>query len=163
MCVNSPASVTQIVDAKELDDARLIMSEDEYLQEFECSWTAAVKGSYWAMQMEAARDNGRVKSFQIEPTLPVSTYWDLGVSDSTSIWFAQYSRMEREIRVIAAYENQGEGLQHYINYLHSFAAKHSITYDYHWAPHDIEVRELSSGVSRKQTAAKMGIKFDVSP
>jgi hypothetical protein len=36
-------------------------------------------------------------------------------------------------------------------------------YGKHWAPHDIRVRELASGRSRLETAASLGIKFEVSP
>ena len=97
--------------------------------------------------------------FPIETSLKTYTAWDLGVDDATSIWIFQV--YGREIRLIQYYENKNEGLQHYINYLHDFRDKHSIVYDRHFAPHDIAVRELTTGNSRLETARKMGIKFHV--
>ena len=110
-------------------------------------------GAYWQKYI---RDS-QVKDFPIDPLLPVSTYWDLGISDDMAIWFVQTAGAE--IRVIHSYENHGEGLNHYINYLHDFRDKHQITYHEHWAPHDISVRELTTGKSRLETAQSMGINF----
>jgi hypothetical protein len=93
----------------------------------------------------------------IEKSLPVYTFWDLGISDDMSIWLMQPHG--KEIRLIACYSDSGYGMDHYINWLHEFADKHKIRWGEHYAPHDIEVRELMSGESRKDTAKKMGIDF----
>ena len=114
-------------------------------------------GAYWRKYI---RDE-QVKDFQIEPSVPVSTIWDLGISDDMAIWFKQV--VNQEIRLIHCYSNYGEGLQHYINYLHDFRDKHQIVYDQHWAPHDIAVRELGSGKSRLETAKELGINFNKVP
>lgn len=119
------------------------------------------KGAYYARQIEAAREDGRITKVPIDPVLPVNSFWDLGIADSTSIWLVQRAGME--LRIIGYYENSGEGLQHYINWLHDFRDTHSITYGDHWAPHDIKVRELTTGKSRKEQARKMGIVFRVVP
>ena len=119
------------------------------------------KGAYYARQIEAAREDGRITRVPIDPVLPVNSFWDLGIADSTSIWLVQRAGME--LRIIGYYENAGEGLQHYINWLHDFRDTHSITYGDHWAPHDIKVRELTTGKSRKEQARKMGIVFRVVP
>jgi hypothetical protein len=89
--------------------------------------------------------------------LPVHTFWDLGVGDSTCIWFVQQVR--DEVRVIDYYEASGEGLPHYAQVLQA----RGYTYGRHWAPHDIQVRELGSGRSRVEVAASLGIRFDVTP
>jgi phage terminase large subunit len=114
-------------------------------------------GAYWQKYIRPAQ----VKDFAIDPKLPVLTYWDLGISDDMAIWFVQ--QLGSEIRVIHSYANYGEGLNHYINYLHDFRDKHNIVYDKHWAPHDISVRELTTGKSRLETAASMGINFMTVP
>jgi phage terminase large subunit len=90
--------------------------------------------------------------------LPVDTDWDLGVGDSTAIWFSQSLR-SREVRLIDYYEASGEGLPHYALVLQS----KPYVYGKHWAPHDIRVRELGSGKSRLEVAAALGIKFEVTP
>jgi phage terminase large subunit len=112
-------------------------------------------GAYYAKFIP----NDQIIDFKVEPNIPVDTYWDLGVSDSTCIWLVQQIGME--IRVVDCYENQGEGLQFYINWLHDWRAKHQSVFGEHYAPHDIQVRELGTGKSRLETARKLGIHFRV--
>jgi len=119
------------------------------------------KGAYYSKQIEAAREDNRICKVPIDPILKVHSFWDLGIADATSIWLVQQSG--QEIRVIGYYENNGEGLQHYINWLHDFRDKHSVTFGDHWAPHDIRVRELTTGKTRKDQARQMGIVFRVTP
>ena len=152
------ASETGIIPQLELDAVRKVMTEDEYAQEFECSFDAAVKGAIYAKEIDAARQDGRVTGVPYEPLLPVDTFWDLGVGDATAIWFAQSTR-GGEVRLIDYYEATGEGLPHYADVL----KRKGYSYGKHWAPHDIQVRELASGRSRLETAASMGIRFDVVP
>ena len=92
-----------------------------------------------------------------DKALKVNTAWDLGISDSTAIWF--YQAVGREIRMIDYYEAAGHGLDHYAGVLD----KRGYLYGKHYAPHDIQVRELGSGKSRLETARGLGIKFEVLP
>ena len=131
----------------------------EHIWEGEC--LANQKGAYYAKQIELARQDDRIGRIAIDPLLPVHTFWDLGIADATSIWMMQ--RIGTEIRVIGYYENNGEGLQHYINWLHDFREKHQVTFGDHYAPHDIRVRELTTGKSRLSAARKMGISFQITP
>lgn len=149
------ASETGILPAAELEDARRMMTEDEYAQEFECSFEASVKGAVYAKELAQCRKDNRVTRVPYDPLLPVHTAWDLGVGDATAIWFAQLHGSER--RIIDYYEASGEGLQHYAAVLDRKGYK----YGRHMAPPDIEVRELGSGRSRKEIAKDLGIKFEV--
>lgn len=153
------ASETKLVDDAELADARNIMTEEEYQQEYECSWTAAIRGAVYGKEIATAYKDKRITFVPIEPTIEVHTFWDLGISDAMSIWFVQ--AVGKEIRLINYYQNNNEGMQHYINYLEDFKRSHNIRYGDHFAPHDIEVRELSTGKSRRDTAREMGINFRV--
>jgi hypothetical protein len=150
-------SETRLIAFAELESARKDMSDEEYEQEYECSFTAAILGAYYGKQMETAMAEKRIGRVPWEPMVPVHTAWDLGVSDSTVIWFWQ--QVGREIRVIDHYEMSGMGLDHYIQHCHS----KPYTYGTHWAPHDIRVRELSSGKSRLELARALGISFSVVP
>ncbi len=152
------ASETGLIAPEELTAARLDMTADEYAQEYECSFEAAVKGSIYAAELAKARESGRVCSVPYDPILPVDTDWDLGVGDATSIIFSQ-SLKSGEVRIIDYYEASGEGLPHYAQVL---SAK-GYVYGKHWAPHDIQVRELGSGRSRLETAQTLGIRFVVGP
>lgn len=128
-----------------------------YDQEFMTSFESPVQGSYFATHIQRAKDDGRIANVPYEPLLPVNTYWDLGIDDSMTIWFVQLTN--REIRVIDYLEDNGEGMTYYINEL----TKRGYNYGKHYAPHDIEVRELSTGVSRKETALSLGIRFETVP
>jgi len=116
-----------------------------------------IPGAIYRDQLEKTRIEGRIGRVAHDPVLPVHTFWDLGVGDSTCIWFVQQVR--DEVRVIDYYEASGEGLPHYAQVLQA----RGYTYGRHWAPHDIQVRELGSGRSRVEVAASLGIRFDVTP
>lgn len=131
------------------------MPEALIQQEFFCSFESAIHGAYYGTLIRDAKDAGRVGKVQGDPILPVHTAWDLGVGDSTAIWFYQVAG--REIRIIDYYEQSGEGLPHYAGVLKD----RGYVYGVHHAPHDIQVRELGSGRSRLETAASLGITFQV--
>jgi phage terminase large subunit len=152
------ASQTGILSPKELADARSVMTADEYAQEYECSFEASVKGAIFARELLAAREDGRVTRVPYDPALPVDTDWDLGVGDSTAIWFSQ-SLYTGEVRLIDYYEASGEGLPHYANVLN----RKGYSYGTHTGPHDIEVRELTTGRTRLEAAKEFGIHFRVAP
>jgi len=152
------ASETGIVRPEELEAAQAQMTPEQYEQEYECSFTAAIIGAYYGKLLSDADDNGRVTRVPYDPAYPVHTAWDLGINDSTAIWFAQVFR-GGAVNVIDYYESSGVGLDHYADIL----SKKDYTYGDHLAPHDIEVRELGSGKSRWETAYTLGIKFRVIP
>lgn len=152
-----PASETKVIPEAELSDAKKIMDEDEYNQEYECSWTASIKGAYYGKQLAEAQEQDRIGKVPYDPRLPVQTAWDLGVGDSTAIWFFQV--LGQEVRIIDYHEDSGEGLPYYAKILDQRGYK----YGDHWAPHDIQVRELGSGKSRIETAKMLGIQFRIVP
>tara|TARA_Y100001980_G_C14542132_1_gene320378 strand:+ start:22 stop:1206 length:1185 start_codon:yes stop_codon:yes gene_type:complete len=151
------ASDTAILNATELRSAKEAMTNDQYAQEYECSWVANVPGAIFGKELEAAMEEGRISRVPHDPTVKVDTFWDLGVGDSTAIWFVQ--SVGRAIHFIDCYENRGEGLPHYVNVL----SKKNYLYGDHFAPHDIEVRELGSGKSRREIAWDLGLNFRVVP
>jgi hypothetical protein len=152
------ASETGIIPDSELAAARKDMTADEYAQEYECSFEASVKGAIYASEVSDARNSGRVTTVPYDPILPVDTDWDLGVGDHTAIWFSQSLR-GGEVRLIDYHEASGEGLPYYAQIL----KQKPYVYGQHWAPHDIQVRELASGRSRLESAASLGIRFQVCP
>jgi len=157
------AEILTVADTKALSEEdinkerREGMSEELVQQEFYCSFEGVQFGSYFGKQLKQAEDDGRVGRVAYEPNIGVETWWDLGIGDSTAIWFTQ--SIAREIRLIDFYEASGEGFPHYAKKLQ----ERPYVYSRHHAPHDIEVRELGSGRSRKETAASLGIVFDVVP
>jgi len=151
------ASETGILASDELVAAQRMMSSDQYAQEFECSWNANVPGAIYGKELEASLADGRVANVPYDPAARVDTWWDLGVGDSTAIWFTQ--SVGRAIHVIDYYEARGEGLPHYCSIL----SNRRYLYGTHNAPHDIEVRELGTGKSRREIAYDLGLNFRVVP
>ena len=123
-----------------------------YLQEYYCSFEASVQGSYYGIQLSEATKQGRIGVVPYDPTCKVDTWWDLGVGDSMSIWFTQ--SIGREVHLIDFMEGEGEGVNYYLAEMQ----KKPYVYGTHFWPHDGENRELSTGVSRKETAEKLGLK-----
>src|SRR5215469_15149750 len=133
------------------------MSEALIRQEYYCSFEAANDGSYYGKLLEQAEQAGRVTRVPWQPELKVDTWWDLGIGDSTAIWFAQRAGLEQHL--IDYYECNGEGLAHYARVLQ----ERGYVYGAHWAPHDIEARELGTGKSRLEVAKGLGLTFRVAP
>ena len=135
------------------------MSEEMIDQEFYCSFEAAAPGAYFASELRRARQEGRITSVPFQSGVSVDTWWDLGMDDSTSIWFTQ--DVGREIHIISYYEKRGEGLEFYARVLEEQINKWRGVYGHHTAPHDITVRELGTGKTRLNTAGELGLKFKV--
>lgn len=152
-----------------------IISQAEYDQEWFLSAEAAIKGAFYGDQMRKARETGRIARVPYDAMLPVDTDWDLGI-DAMAVWFSQ-STKSGEVRLIDYYEDVGGGLEVAIKAVKGQlpnvgdnpkirevnARRANYTYGEHWAPHDIEVREISSGKTRKQLAHELGLTFKVTP
>lgn len=141
------ASETGIIPEEELRLARLTMTPDEYAQEFECSFQAAIKGAYYGREINKLDARGQICRVPYDRSVAVETWWDLGIGDPTSIWFAQ--RVGKEVHLIDYYENSGEPLNHYFGVLQKKAMEEGYIYGDHVLPHDAEARELQTGKSRK--------------
>lgn len=151
------ASESGLLPDEELEASRQMMSKDEYDQEYECSFEASIRGSYYGDLMQSAREEGRITAVPVDKALRVNTAWDLGISDSTAIVF--YQQLGKEIWIVDYVEDSGQGLDHYARLLDS----RGYFYGKHYAPHDIGVRELGTGKSRLEVAASLGIKFEIVP
>jgi hypothetical protein len=149
----------QLLEQAMADDRALVakglMTQDEYDQEWYLSVDAAVKGAWFAKELMAARKDGRITRVPYDASLPVDTDWDLGMDDSMAIWFSQSLR-SGEVRLIDYIEGSGEGFAHYIRVLR----ERPYVYGKHYPPHDIAVRELGTGKSRKDVAASLGLRFE---
>src|SRR5262249_16610710 len=109
------ASETNILPRAELEDARQQMGEERYAQEYECSFDAAVRGAFYGEELRRGGEEGRVGRVPIDRAVPVHTAWDLGVADSTAIWFIQC--VARERRLVDYHEASGVGLDTYAGVL----------------------------------------------
>jgi len=151
------ASETNLIPEVELAAAAQNMSAEQYEQEFECSFNAAISGAYYGRLISEAEREDRIRKLPWEPIRPVHTAWDLGISDSTAIWFFQEAQGARHY--IDFYEAAGEGLIHFAKILSS----KPYVYGGHFLPHDVRVRELGSGKSRLEILRELGIQSRVTP
>ena len=133
------ASVTGLIPDSELADAAKSMTQDQYLQEFECDFESAIVGAYYGKEMRLLTDQGRITKVKYDPMYKVNTAWDLGYTDSTSIWW--YQVIHGEIRVLEHHSSNGQSIPFYTGLIQSK------DYDYgiHWLPHDARAKTLSSG------------------
>lgn len=151
------ASETGALAPEELADARKTMTDAQYQQEFECAFDVPALGAIYAKEYQRARDEKRFTRVPHDQMLQVSTFWDLGIGDSTAIWFAQVSRSE--IRLIDYYEANAQPLDHYVQVL---KAK-PYTYASHWLPHDAQAKQLTSGKSSMEVLTALGLPARITP
>lgn len=119
-------------------------------QEYLCSFDAQLLGAYYAKSLAKAEREGRVLPFIAhDPSYPVQTAWDLGLSDDTAIWFFQV--IGREVRILAYYANRGKLLDHYAKVLDTYAETMGWRYwfkdpreAFHWVPWDARPKTLAS-------------------
>jgi hypothetical protein len=151
------ASETGVVDDVELKAAKSEMGEDKYRQEFECSFDAAVEGSYYGQVLNELEDKKHMQEIPREELSRTFTAWDLGMGDSTSIWVAQL--VGTEVRLIDYYENHGVGLDHYVKWIKD----NDYSKAEHILPHDVRVRELGTGKSRMEMLEESGLEIKIAP
>ncbi|HEV7164684.1 MAG TPA: hypothetical protein VGO35_04745 [Gammaproteobacteria bacterium] len=157
-CEQLTVADTGVLSAEAIGEERASgMSEALIQQEYYCSFESANEGSYYGKLLEQAEREGRVTKVPHQPELAVDTWWDLGIGDSTAIWFTQRAGLEQHC--IDYYECNGEGLAHYAKVLQD----RGYVYGTHWAPHDITARELGTGKSRLEVSRGLGIHFKVAP
>ena len=151
------ASETGLIPEAELEDARKAMGENKYQQEFEVSFDSPIIGSYYGELLKDISSSNHIRDIPTEAATGKYTAWDLGISDSTSIWVCE--TIGGEVRLMDYYENHGQGLDHYIAWLDENKYR-----DYtHILPHDVQVRELQTGKSRYEFLTDAGLNIDIAP
>jgi len=151
------ASETKLLAQTELDDARAEMTPEQYAQEFECSFDAAILGAYYGAHVAEAERAGRVGQIDVDPALPIHTAWDLGIGDSTAIWCFQIA--PDGLRVVDYIEDHGKALPHYAAALRAKGYTTGIDF----VPHDARAREIGTGRTRVETLTSLGRKPQLVP
>lgn len=150
------AEDTRILPESELEDARKLMSEDEYAQEFMCSFEAAIKGAYYAKELATARKEGRIKLVPYDPALKVHMVSDLGVGQAFATGF--YQRSGGELRMIDYWEGTNtDGIPQAVK-----AAKEKpYVYGKWFLPHDAEANSIDTGQTRVKTVKDLWSNIEV--
>lgn len=130
--------------------------KDDMKREFpstpEEAFEAAIDGAYFTVEMAMLRLQNRICRVPYQDGFLVRTFWDLGMDDSTSIWFHQ--QVGREHRLIYYLEDSGRKLSHYVKEMD----KLGYNYGEHYLPHDVSVRELGTGLKRSDVLEDLGCK-----
>jgi len=149
------ASETGVLAETELNDAKRTLTPEQFEQEYECSFEAAVVGAYYGRQMAEVEKDRRICSVPYDPMARVWTAWDLGMDDATAIWFMQ--GVGREIHAIDYYEATGMDLAHYVQMIQ----RKPYVYGGHILPHDVRARELGTGKSREEVLRGLGLEITI--
>ena len=134
-----PASVSKLLPATELKAASQQLSQDQYDQEYECSFDAAIMGAYYGQEMRQVDADGRIRDLRFDPDADVMTAWDLGYRDDTAIWFYQVVR--NEIHVLDYYAVSGASIEE----IAKVVIDKGYRYTRHYLPHDARAKTLASG------------------
>lgn len=119
-------------------------SNADYLHIWEGQCKQAVEGAIFAHELAKAAEEQRFTRVPVQEGVPVNTYWDLGQSDNTAIWFVQLIGME--YRMIDYYQSSGHKMPHYFGVL----AQRAYAYGDHFLPHDAEHEQIAASSTIKQ-------------
>ena len=137
--VNDTKAITPEVLEEERKEIILKNWSDAiFQQEYYCSFDAWIAGNYYAEILSELEKNNHRTVVPYDPWLDVYTVWDLWINDSTAIWFWQ--RLGKEIRIIDHYENNWEGLSHYVGVLREKWYRYWTMY----LPHDAQARSVQT-------------------
>tara|TARA_R110000822_G_C15325143_1_gene494099 strand:- start:1836 stop:3164 length:1329 start_codon:yes stop_codon:yes gene_type:complete len=149
---------TEVLSNEDLQELQKQMDEPQYAQEFLCDFTAAVKGTFYADQIQQLEAEGKITPRPLyDPDLPVQCAADLGYTDSTAFWFWQEA--PDGLRIIDYYQAQGEPLNHYIDMLES----KPYNYERVWLPHDARAKTLQTGRSTVEQILETGLPCSITP
>ena len=151
------ASQTGLIPQEELDDARKMQTQDQYLAEWECDFESAIIGAFYGKEMRQLTDQGRILDIKYDPMFPVHTAWDLGYSDDTAIWWFQV--VHGEIRMLDYHSSNGQPVAFYAGIIQSREKERGYLYGTHYLPHDARAKTLASNKSIiEQLSDKIALK-----
>ena len=151
------ASQTGLIPQDELDDAKKMQTQDQYLAEWECDFESAIIGAYYGKEMRQLTDQGRITDIEYDPMFPVHTAWDLGYSDDTAIWWFQV--VHGEIRMLDYHSSNGQPVAFYAGIIAIREKERDYVYGTHYLPHDARAKTLASNRSIiEQLSDKIALK-----
>jgi hypothetical protein len=148
-----PASKSKLLPESELNAAKAQLAEDQYLQEYECSFEAAIIGAIWGTEMRKVSEDGRITKVENQIEVKTHTAWDLGHTDDTAIWWYQVIR--GEIHIVDFFALSGGTIEEFVAKI----KEKPYNYGKHYLPHDARARTLASGGKSviEQMATHLGI------
>ena len=136
------------IKKKELNTSKMFQ---EYPSTLEEAFAVSTEGAYYSKEMNKVYLQQRINAFPVRDGVKVDTWWDLGMNDYNVIIFTQ--TVGAAIYIIDVYYNHGYKLAHYVDVMR----EKGYSYGQHILPHDVEVRDMSSGKTRKTTLYELGV------
>ena len=152
-CMALKASDSKLLPEGELNAAKAQLSEDQYLQEMECSFEASILGAYYGTEMREATEQGRVTRVHYDNNVPVHTAWDLGYRDDTAVWFYQVIR--DEVHIIDFYSVSGAN----IDEIAANILARPYNFGKHHLPHDARAKTLAA--AGKSVIEQLAVHFGI--
>jgi len=121
------------------------------------AFESSIEGAYFADQIARAEMEGRIGHFAPDPQFAINSAWDIGVSDSTAIWFFQFLSDSGRLRFLHYYEMSGEGAEHYAAKIKQLSHRWP-AYGYHFLPHDVAVTEWGTNKTRLEQLIALGVR-----
>ena len=138
------------------------MGESMYRQEYLCDFNAAILGAFYAREMLAIRNEGRIDDTLLAmDDRPVHRAWDIGVRDDTSIWWFQV--VGGQVFILDCYSTNGVGIDHYAEIVEERRREHGWQDGTDFVPHDAKVKEWGTGRTRVETMQSLGLKPQLVP
>lgn len=147
------ASESHLLNWEQLNAAKEEMTEEEYQQEYECSFDAAIRWAYYSKEINRVKSDKRIRQWLFDPMLPVFTTWDLGISDYMTILFVQVHW--NSVRIIDSMMDNWHWFDYYVWKIRDKELSQWYKVEKYYFPHDIEVRELTTWASRLETVREI--------
>ena len=132
------ASDSGILPQSEIEAVKAQISEDQFMQEYETNFEAAIIGAFYGVEMRMAADDGRITEVKYDPSLSTYTAWDLGYRDDTAIWW--YQVVKGEIHIIDYHSVSGASIPE----IAKVVLKKPYHYMKHYLPHDARAKTLAA-------------------
>lgn len=143
----------KVLEQERLDDLR--NRPEQYDHIWEGDYAGVHEGAYFTKQLIEARQKGRIGKVAADPLMERRAFWDIGVSDHTAVWVAQF--IGREIRVIDYYEAQGQPLSAHLDWLRSNGHASAVCV----LPHDGGTRDMLTADKFEDHIRSAGFRVEV--
>lgn len=126
-------------------------------QEYYLSWKAPTPGAYWGKELRELEQDGRIGTVLYDPSRPMDTYWDLGISkahDTNTCWFVQY--VGNSLMIVDYHQASNEGAKYFVEMLRG----KGYAYRRHYTKQsDLDTADWGTGKTRLETLREFGIEF----
>lgn len=156
-----PVSRTQHIPLVELLEMKELMSEEEYLQEMECSFEASTRGAFYAREIAEAITSGRVTPSDSQTDLPLHFAFDLGFTDDTSI--GAFQEHPDGVHIVHAEDNNGRATAFYLNRISEICSMYGCARGRVHLPHDARAKTMQTGISIMEQFLAAGIRPEIVP